>query len=47
MGQMGLFSSFLLGIVWLGLVIYVLVLATRFVKAVERIADHFRSQSGT
>lgn len=33
----------LVWLVWLGIAIYLLMLATRFVNAVERIADNMRS----
>jgi hypothetical protein len=33
------FPTFLIWIVWLGVVIYLITLASRFVSAVERMAD--------
>lgn len=34
------------GLVWLGAVIYLLTLATRLVRAIERIADKFDGKPG-
>jgi Flp pilus assembly pilin Flp len=31
--------GFLAGLIWLAIIIYLLTLATRFVRAIERIAD--------
>ena len=44
----GFFASFLpiVLIIYLAIVVYVLVLATRLVKAVERIAEKLSSSSG-
>ena len=40
MAAMGFLFPFVFGLIWLGLLIYLIVLATRFVRAVERIADN-------
>jgi hypothetical protein len=46
-GLLGAFFVVLLGLVWLGIIIYLLTLAMRFVKAVERIADKLEGQTPT
>ncbi len=45
MAGMGLMMLFplMFGLIWLGLLIYLVVLATRLVRAVERIADNVPS----
>jgi len=43
MNVLGVFPL-LFGLIWLGLIIYLIVLATRFVNAVERIADKIGAQ---
>ncbi len=45
MAAMGLFPL-LFGLIWIGLFIYLIGLATRLVKAVERIADNVGGQAG-
>ncbi len=45
MTGMGAFSM-LFGVIWLGLLVGVIVLATRLVRAVERIADSVGGQPG-
>lgn len=39
MAMLGVLPGLLFGLTWLGVMIYLLVLGTRFVNAVERIAD--------
>ena len=37
--------GYLAGLIWLAVVIYVLTLATRLVRAIERIANKFESKA--
>ena len=46
MAAAGLLFPLVFGLIWLGLVTYLIVLATRFVRAVERIADDVGRRAG-
>lgn len=45
MTTLGWLPPLLVGLIWLGVVVYLMALATRFVAAVERIADRMGTQS--
>lgn len=44
MSVMGVLPPLVFGVVWLAVMLYLLFLATRFVTAVERIADRMGTQ---
>ncbi len=44
MAVLGMLPAMLVGLIWLGVMIYLLVLGTRLVVAVERIADRMGTQ---
>jgi len=47
LGGFGVFDGFgyLAGLIWLAAVVYVLTLATRLVRAIERIANKFETRA--
>lgn len=42
---LGMLFVSLIGLVWLGVIVYLIILAGRLVKAVERIADKLEAQA--